>query len=151
MEPINGAGWASQVFLVQRVTPSARHDVMVVQLGQCVAPEAVVKRTNIYLDEEQARLLRHLAIEEGRSFTDLVREALNAYLARRGLASTSRVIGPRRSVPPDEWQSRFADALCRIHANAPAGVDADAIESEITAAREEVRRERAGRRPTTRD
>lgn len=109
-----------------------------------------MKRTNIYLDEEQARLLRHLAVDEGRSFTDLVREALNAYLAQRGLASTSRVIGPRRSVPSDEWRSRFTDALSRIRANAPEGLDADEIESEITAAREEVRHERMGRRPTAR-
>jgi hypothetical protein len=112
--------------------------------------EAAVKRTNIYLDEEQARLLRHLAVEEGRSFTDLVREALNAYLAQRGLESTSPVVGPRRSIPVDEWRSRFAEALCRIRAHAPADLDADAIESEITAARDEVRRERAGRSQTTR-
>jgi hypothetical protein len=123
------------------------HDVMVVQLGRSITPETVVRRTNIYLDEEQARLLRHLAVDEGRSFTDLVREALNAYLAQRGLASTSRVIGPRRSVPPDEWRSRFADALSRIRAHATTDLDADDIESEITAACEEVRRERAGRRP----
>ncbi|MGH7862623.1 MAG: CopG family transcriptional regulator, partial [Candidatus Dormibacteraceae bacterium] len=42
-----------------------------------------MKRTNIYLDDEQARRLRHLAIEEGRSFTDLVREALNEPGERR--------------------------------------------------------------------
>ena len=29
-------------------------------------------------DEEQARLLRHLAIDEGRSFTDLVRDLQSA-------------------------------------------------------------------------
>jgi hypothetical protein len=109
-----------------------------------------VKRTNIYLDEEQARLLRHLAVEEGRSFTDLVREALNSYLAQRGLASTSRVIGPRRSIPLDEWQARFADALCRIRAGTPTDLTSDEIEAEITAARDEVRRERAARRQTVR-
>lgn len=109
-----------------------------------------MKRTNIYLDEEQARLLRHLAVEEGRSFTDLVREAVNAYLAQRRLASTSRVIGPRRSIPPDEWQARFTAALRQIRAGAPADLDPDEIESEITVAREEVRRERAARRQTRR-
>jgi hypothetical protein len=105
-----------------------------------------MKRTNIYLDEDQARLLRHLAIEEGRSFTDLVREALNAYLAQRGLSSTSRVIGPRRSLPQDEWRSRFTDALRRLRAGIDERLDPETIESEITAAREEVRRERAKRR-----
>jgi hypothetical protein len=112
---------------------------MVVEWGQCAASEAIMKRTNIYLDEEQARLLQHLAVEEGRSFTDLVREALNAYLVQRGFASTSRVIGPRRAVPPEEWWSRFADALGRIRADVPAGLDATDIESEITSARAEVR------------
>jgi hypothetical protein len=90
-----------------------------------VVAEASVKRTNIYLDEEQARLLRHLAVEEGRSFTDLVREALNAYLAQRGLASTSRVFGPRHSIPPDEWRSQFADVLCRIRAHTPGELEPD--------------------------
>lgn len=122
---------------------------MVLQYGwECATLEALVKRTNIYLDEEQARLLRHLAVEEGRSFTDLVREALNAYLAQRGLASTSRVFGPRRSIPPDEWQARFDDVLRRIRAGVPAELTPDEIEAEITAAREEVRRERAARRET---
>jgi hypothetical protein len=109
-----------------------------------------VKRTNIHLDEEQARLLRQLATEEGRSFTDLVQEALDAYLAQRGRVSASRVIGPRRSVPPDAWQSRLAEALRRLRAGAPPGMNPDEIESEITAAREEVRRERAARRQAVR-
>ena len=101
-----------------------------------------MKRTNIYLDEEQARVLRHLAIEEGRSFTDVVREALNAYLAQRGLTATSRVTGPRRSMPFGEWQSSFMDIVSRIRANSPPDMTADEIEAEITAASEEVRRER---------
>ncbi|MGH2461432.1 MAG: ribbon-helix-helix protein, CopG family [Chloroflexota bacterium] len=109
-----------------------------------------MKRTNIYLDDEQARRLCHLAIEEGRSFTDLVREALNAYLARRGLASTSRVVGPRRSVSSDEWRSRFVEALSRIRARTPEDLGADDIEAAITAAREEVRHERTERRLSTR-
>ena len=110
-----------------------------------------MKRTNIYLDEEQALLLRHLAIDEGRSFTDLVREALNAYLAGRGLTSSSRVIGPRRSIPPDEWRARLTEALERLRPEVPDHLNADELESEITAARNEVRRERAARRLTGSD
>jgi hypothetical protein len=123
---------------------------MVVQWTESVVREVIVKRTNVYLDEEQARLLRHLAIEEGRSFTDLVREALNGYLAQRGLASTSRVIGPRRTLASDEWRSRFADVLGQIRAKTPADLCSDAIEAEITTAREEVRHERAARRQSQR-
>ena len=105
-----------------------------------------MKRTNIYLDEEQARLLRHLSVEEGRSFTDIVRQALNEYLARRGMSSESRVSGPRRQIPEAEWQARFDAVLRRMRAGAPADESVEEIEAEITAAREEVRRERAARR-----
>lgn len=105
-----------------------------------------MKRTNVYLDEEQVRVLRHLAIEEGRSFTDLVREALNSYLAQRGLPSTSRVSGPRRAIPAEEWQARFGQALDQLRAHAPVELSSEEIEAEITSAREEVRRERAERR-----
>ena len=104
-----------------------------------------MKRTNIYLDEEQARLLRHLAVEESRSFTDIVREALNEYLARRGMASAPRVVGPRRLLPQDEWRSSFEAALQRIREGAPTDLSPEEIEAEITAAAEEVRQERAAR------
>lgn len=109
-----------------------------------------MKRTNVYLDEEQARLLRHLSVEEGRSFTDLVREALNEYLARRGIQAESRVIGPRRSIPEQTWRSQLSAALERIRAGIPPGLGAEEIESEITAAHDEARRERAARRQAKR-
>jgi len=51
-----------------------------------------MKRTNIYLEEEQLRLLKHIAIEEGQSFTAVVRHALQDFLARypgRPLPETS--------------------------------------------------------------
>ena len=105
-----------------------------------------MKRTNIYLDEEQDRLLRHLSDEQGRSCTDIVREALNEYLTRRGMPSASRVVGPRRSIPQEEWRSRLDAAVRRIRAGVSVDVSPEEIEAEITAAREEVRRERAARR-----
>jgi hypothetical protein len=111
--------------------------------------EFIMKRTNVYLDEEQARVLRHLAIEEGRSFTDLVREALTGYLAQRGLDFTSRATGPRYVLAPDEWRSRFADVLGQIRAKTPTDLTSGAIEAEITTAREEVRRERAKQRESS--
>ncbi len=42
-----------------------------------------VQRTNIYLDEEQLRALKHLATEERQSVANLVRRAVDAYLAQR--------------------------------------------------------------------
>jgi len=104
-----------------------------------------VKRTNIYLEEEQSRLLRHLAIEAGRSFTAIVREALDDYLAQRGIRSATGVIGPRRLVPEEEWQATFRAALERVRAGAEADMSTEEIEAEIAAAREEVRRGRATR------
>ncbi|MBI4494993.1 MAG: CopG family transcriptional regulator [Chloroflexi bacterium] len=108
-----------------------------------------MKRTNVYLDEEQARLLRHLAVEEGRSFTALVREALNDYLARRGLAANSHVVGPQQQLSDDEWRSSFKAAVERIRASVPDDWTPEEIEAEITAAREEVCREGTTRRPAT--
>lgn len=40
-----------------------------------------MKRTQIYLDEEQDRLLAERATVEGRTKSDLIREALGRYLA----------------------------------------------------------------------
>ena len=97
-----------------------------------------MKRTNIYLDEAQSRLLRHIAIEEQRSFTDLVREALREYLVRRGVPDPSLVAGPRRAIPDQEWREHFDELLERIRSRSPA-MSPEQIESEITAARQEVR------------
>ena len=107
-----------------------------------------MRRTTVYLDEEQVRLLRHLATEEGRSFAEIVREALDGYLARRRTRSTPRVIGPRRLIPKEEWRSSFEAAVQRIRAGVATNVSPEEIEAEITAAAEEVRQERATRRRT---
>ena len=104
-----------------------------------------MKRTNVYLDEEQSRVLRHLAIEEGRSFTDIVREALNEYLQRRGLDVISRISGPRGAAPEGEWEARLHSALQRLRSRIPSDVGPDEIEAEITAARAEVRKGSANR------
>ena len=98
-----------------------------------------MKRTNVYLDEEQARTLRHLAVEEGRSFTDLVREALDEYVSRRGLNSIVHAIPPRETISPAEWRARFLAALDQVHAGAPAPDESEQIEREITAAHTEAR------------
>src|SRR5436309_3431953 len=43
----------------------------------------VVRRTQIYLDEDVDRTLRAVAAAEGRSAADLIREAVRRYLAER--------------------------------------------------------------------
>ena len=109
-----------------------------------------MKRTNIYLDDDQLRLLRHLAVEQDRSFTALVREALDDYLARQGLATTPRVQGPRLERPDAAWRARLDAVLGRLRAHAPSDLTPEEIEAEITTAHQEVRQERADRRRPTR-
>jgi hypothetical protein len=36
-------------------------------------------RTNVYLDDDELRKLEHIAVEEGLSFTELVRRALSVF------------------------------------------------------------------------
>ena len=105
-----------------------------------------MKRTNVYIDEEQLRVLRHVAVETGRSFTEIVREALNEYMKRRGVESASRVIGPRRTMSDEEWRSRFDSVLERIRAGLPQDLNPEEIEAEITEAWREVREQKAVRR-----
>ena len=46
--------------------------------------EPKMQTTTIALDADTHRRLRHLAIEEGTSFRELIREAIGELLARRG-------------------------------------------------------------------
>jgi hypothetical protein len=103
-----------------------------------------MRRTNIYIDEEMDRWLRHLAVEQGRSFTDLVREALHEYLAKRGLsmAAAPRVAPPRRSIPREEWQREMEQMLQNIHDSIETDLTPDEIEALITEASEDARQER---------
>jgi hypothetical protein len=92
-------------------------------------------RTNIYLDEEQMRALRHLAAEERTSVAALVRRAVDAYIGTR-LADE------------DAWRERLDDFLARVRQRLPMDVPPEEVEADITTAREEVRRGHrvAGRR-----
>jgi predicted transcriptional regulator len=93
-----------------------------------------VQRTNIYLDEEQVRALKHLAAEERQSMADLVREAVDDYLAKR---MTDDVV----------WRDRLDEVLARVRARIPSTIPHEEIEADITAARQEVRlTHRAARR-----
>jgi hypothetical protein len=83
-------------------------------------------RTNIYLDAEQVRALRHLAAEEHQSVAQLIRQAVDQYL--------SREFSNRK-----DWGRRFDELVARIQQRIPPGVTPEEIEADITAAREEVR------------
>ncbi len=93
-----------------------------------------MQRTNVYLEEDQLRALKHLAAEERQSVADLVRQAVDAYLARR-------------LTDDPAWQERLDALLERVRGRIPADIPAEEIEADITAARAEVRQaHRAARR-----
>jgi hypothetical protein len=85
-------------------------------------------RTNIYLDDDQVRALKHLAAEEQESVAVLVRRAVDEFLGRRFQER-------------DNWGERFDALVSRIQSRVRSGVSADEIEADITAAREAVRKQ----------
>ena len=88
-----------------------------------------LQRTNIYLDEEQIRALKYLAVEEDKSLADLVREAVDRLLAERGAART-------------DWPARLDALLQRMRQRLPQEVSPSEVESDITRASDEARRAR---------
>jgi hypothetical protein len=65
---------------------------------------ALMRRTQIYLDDDVDRELRALARAEGRSAADLIREALRRYLSDRGQATLDPILamaGTISGLPPD--------------------------------------------------
>jgi DNA-binding IclR family transcriptional regulator len=87
-----------------------------------------MKRTNIYLEEEQLRLLKHIAVEEDLSFTELVRKALQQFLESYEERPTS---------DNDLWGHRLERLLERVRQRSH-GFASEEIEADVTAASEEV-------------
>ena len=87
-----------------------------------------MQRTNIYLSEDQLIALKHVAAADRQSMANIVRQAVDEYLAKRLLDDA-------------EWQRRFDQLVERVRSRVPADLTSGEIEADITAAREEVRRE----------
>lgn len=83
-------------------------------------------RTNIYLDAEQVRALRHLAAEDRCSVAELVRRAVDSYISTRLSSET-------------DWRERLDEFLARVRARLPADVPPADVEADISAARQEAR------------
>jgi predicted DNA-binding protein len=84
-----------------------------------------MQRTNVYLSEEQLRLLKHLAAEERQSVATLVREAIDSYLAER--------------LSHDQmWDQRLTQLLERVRGRIPASASPHEIEADIIAARHDA-------------
>lgn len=92
-----------------------------------------MQRTNIYLDDGQLRVLKHLAAEERQSVADLVRRAVDDYLAKR-LADDAA------------WRHELDRLIERVRSRIPRDTTPDEIESDIAKAREEVKQVRSARR-----
>lgn len=91
-----------------------------------------MRRTNIYLADDQLAALRNLGGRRGVSVAELVREAVDAWLASQGV----------RTLTEDEWERRFGALLARRR-KAATGTSAEAVERDVIRAVAEVRRARA--------
>ena len=85
----------------------------------------MMRRTNIYLDDEKLVLLKMLAAEEGTSVADLVRTAIDQWI-------------DARLVSQSDWANRLDSLVSRVRDRIPSDVQPEAIEDDITAARAEV-------------
>jgi hypothetical protein len=96
-----------------------------------------MRRTNIYLSEEQLRALKALGESRGEPVSGLVREALDEYLRAQGV----------QVLDADEWQKRF-DALLerRDRIAKKRGFKEKDVERDVAEAVREVRKARAARR-----
>ncbi|MGH2920734.1 MAG: ribbon-helix-helix domain-containing protein [Gaiellaceae bacterium] len=96
-----------------------------------------MKRTNIYLNDDQLELLRGLGEARGEPVAVLVREAVDSWLTAQGA----------RRIPRDEWERRF-DALLRRRDRIAReqGFTEEEVERDVMEAIREVRNARAARR-----
>ena len=97
-----------------------------------------MKRTNIYLDEALDRLLRHYAVEQNRSFTDVVRQALEDFVAKEGIQST---LPASLALPSSGWRDEMEALLAEVRSGISSDVSPEELEADIDAAWEEYRRE----------
>jgi hypothetical protein len=96
-----------------------------------------MRRTNIYLSDEQLETLRALADQRGEPVAELVRQAVDDWLAGQGV----------RLVSEDEWTQRFQSLLARRRRVAnDKGWSSEDVERNVSLAVAEVRKARGARR-----
>ena len=91
-----------------------------------------MRRTNIYLEEDQLRVLRQLAAARGESVATLVRDAVDGFIENQ--ASRAETV------------AQLKEAIALVQSRIPATLEPDEIEAEITAAWEEHRANRRNAR-----
>ncbi|PZR62410.1 MAG: CopG family transcriptional regulator [Candidatus Eremiobacter antarcticus] len=75
-------------------------------------------RTNIYLDQDQQRLLKHLAVENNVTVAELVRQAITGFWIPRVLHNKA-------------WAKRFRDLIESVQQRVPDDISAEEIEADI--------------------
>lgn len=97
-----------------------------------------MRRTNIYLDDDDLSALRSIGSLQSRPVAELVREAVADWLSRHGV----------ERIAEDDWQQRLGQLLDRREeVEASAAWEPDEVENDVATALAEVRRARsAGRR-----
>jgi hypothetical protein len=90
----------------------------------------MARETTIQLEESQLQELERLAARDAESVDALIQHAVERYLAARA----------------DNWGARFDALVARVQSRLPDDLDPEQIELDITAARNEVRADRARRR-----
>lgn len=99
--------------------------------------DVYMRRTNIYLADQQLNLLRRVSESRGRPVAQLVRDAVDSWLAAQGV----------RAIPKDEWEARFDALLERRQKVAERrGWTEEQVVRDVDEAVREVRRMRATHR-----
>jgi Arc/MetJ-type ribon-helix-helix transcriptional regulator len=93
----------------------------------------MMRRTNIYLNDDQLVFLRNMAMQENSTVAELVRRAVDSWLADK--------LNQR-----DRWGEQLDGVVARLRSRLPADVPEDEIEADIAAAMDEVKAARARRR-----
>jgi hypothetical protein len=94
-----------------------------------------MKRTNIYLSEDQLTTLQALGDQRGQPVAELVRQAVDEWLRSQGVSVLDE----------DQWVRRFGSLLGR-GAGKRRPTSSAAVDRDVAAAIREVRRGRAARR-----
>jgi len=86
-----------------------------------------VRRTNIYMDEDQLVMLKFLALQQGQTVAELVRTAVNQLLSEQ-------------LKNEDKWKTQFNGLINRVRSRIPDNLSSEEIEKDITQAKKEQKK-----------
>jgi hypothetical protein len=89
-------------------------------------------RVDVAVPDQVLHALEKIAAKEGKPVDEVVTLAIDNYLATH-------------ADPDPEWRARFEQVIAQIRRGVPADLSPEEIEADVTAVREELRRERRAR------